>query len=177
MSFDLQPKILENALIAIIPLKESDFESLYTVASDPLIWELHPSKDRYKKEVFSKFFDEAIISKSAFSIIDLTTNEIIGSSRFYDLNTDYSSVAIGYTFLARKYWGGTYNKAIKKMLIDYALQFVSTVIFHVGTTNYRSQQAIIKIGGKKLNEIDFENIGEHTHFTYEIKKSDWLNFK
>jgi hypothetical protein len=55
MSFDLQPSFNDN-LISVVPLKESDFENLYAVAADPLIWEQHPNPDRYKKQVFEVFF-------------------------------------------------------------------------------------------------------------------------
>ena len=62
--------ILENDFVQLIPLEESDFESLYSVASDPEIWEQHPNKDRYKREIFQNFFQGAIESKGAFKIID-----------------------------------------------------------------------------------------------------------
>ncbi len=65
MKFDLQPSI-HNDLIRIEPLGKGDFEVLYAVASDPLVWEQHPNKDRYKREVFENFFKGAIESGGAF---------------------------------------------------------------------------------------------------------------
>ena len=70
--FNLQPE-LENELIRITTLKESDFERLFKVASDPLIWEQHPDKNRYKRETFQLFFDAHVKSKSAFLIFELKT--------------------------------------------------------------------------------------------------------
>jgi len=61
MNFELQPT-LENALVKLVPLKQEDFDIMYQVASDPLIWEQHPDKYRYKREVFEKYFDGAIKS-------------------------------------------------------------------------------------------------------------------
>ena len=52
---NLQPT-LENENVKLVPLQETDFERLYDVASDPLIWEQHPNKDRYKREIFQTFF-------------------------------------------------------------------------------------------------------------------------
>ncbi len=172
-NFNLQPDILENDLIRILPLYENDFERLFAVASDPLIWELHPDSNRYKREVFKKFFDGAVESRSSFLVYDKVTNELIGSTRFYDLQPDYSKVAIGYTFLTRKYWGGLYNKSMKKLLIDYAFDYVDSVIFHIGITNFRSQRAILKIGAKWIRKIDFSNIGKLPHYEYEMKKNEW----
>lgn len=103
-SIDLQP-ILQNHDLLIKPLQSSDFEVLYMVASDPLIWEQHPSKDRWKKEVFETFFQGAMESGGAFKVINKDSGTIMGSTRFYDYKADGSSIQIGYTFYARDYWG------------------------------------------------------------------------
>ena len=55
MPFDLQP-ILTGTLLRLRPLREEDWDDLFAVASDPLIWEQHPVPDRYKEEVFADFF-------------------------------------------------------------------------------------------------------------------------
>ena len=117
--------ILENDFVQLIPLEESDFESLYSVASDPEIWEQHPNKDRYKREIFQNFFQGAIESKGAFKIIDKNTGEIAGSTRFYDYNPDDNSIFIGYTFYATKFWGSKLNPQVKKLMLDYIFQFVN----------------------------------------------------
>ncbi|MFM8845484.1 MAG: hypothetical protein ACKOGN_06255, partial [Gammaproteobacteria bacterium] len=52
VSFDFQPT-LTGGLLLVQPLVRSDFEALYAVASDPLIWEQHPAHDRWRPEVFS----------------------------------------------------------------------------------------------------------------------------
>lgn len=173
-NFDLQTGTLANELVRLEPIKQDDFERLFVLASDPLIWEVHPSKDRYKKEVFREYFDGAVASGSAFVVSDQASGQPIGSSRYYALQPDYSSVAIGYTFLARKYWGGNYNQALKQLMIDYAFRFVPKVLFHIGSTNYRSQQAILKLGATKSKELEFESGGVmQPHFEYEIERSKW----
>ncbi len=68
--FNLQPDFLEDEIIQLRPIDDYHFEALYQVASDPLIWTQHPIKDRYKKEVFQFFFDDAIRAQSSFVIID-----------------------------------------------------------------------------------------------------------
>jgi RimJ/RimL family protein N-acetyltransferase len=169
-----QPEDLENNIVKLIPLAESDFENLFNVASDPLIWEQHPTKDRYKREVFQHYFDGAISSKTAFLIVDKSSDKIIGSTRYYDYKPDNSSIAIGYTFLSRQCWGGLYNKSSKKLLLDYAFQFVSKVYFHIGATNLRSQLATTKIGAIKVNEVDIEHYGQNQlHYEYLIQKQEW----
>ena len=81
MAFDLQPH-LKGELIELRPLKPNDWDELFAVASDSLIWEQHPEPDRYKEGVFRVFFKEALESGGAFVIIDRKTQHIMGSTRF-----------------------------------------------------------------------------------------------
>ncbi|MDN3678566.1 GNAT family N-acetyltransferase [Flavobacterium paronense] len=170
MKFDLQPTRLQNERIRLIPLQGIDFEELYGVASDPLVWEQHPNPNRYKLEDFTNYFKGAIESKGAFLILDVVTNETVGCSRYYDYNEADNSVLIGYTFIGRKFWGNGYNKALKKLMLDYAFQFVDKVYFHIGAFNYRSQKAIDKIGAVKVDEYEVEYYGEVSklNFVYLI---------
>jgi N-acetyltransferase len=148
MSFDLQPH-LKGELIELRPLTLEDWDDLFAVASDPLIWEQHPESDRYKEDVFRIFFSEALESGGAFVIIDRENQQIIGSTRFYGYDTEKSEMEIGWTFLARNYWGGHYNRELKHLMLDHAFKFVENVIFYVGENNIRSQKATEKIGAIK----------------------------
>jgi RimJ/RimL family protein N-acetyltransferase len=149
MSFDLQP-VLKGELLSLRPLRPEDFQDLYAVAADPLIWEQHPSKDRYKEEVFREFFREALESGGALIAHDCKDGRVIGSSRFYGYDKDKSEIEIGWTFLARSHWGGTYNREMKQLMLRHAFRFVNSVIFLVGPQNLRSQKAVEKIGGVRV---------------------------
>ena len=179
MNFDLQPTDLKNELVTLIPLAQSDFEKLYSVASDPLIWEQHPNKNRYQKEAFQTYFKGAIESGGAFIVTDSKTAETIGSSRFTGYDPFKKSVEIGYTFLARDHWGTVYNHALKSIMLDHAFKFVDAVIFHIGANNIRSQKAIEKLGAKKTGEIEMKYYGEQNvlNYTYEIDKDNWAKSK
>ncbi|MBI3133798.1 MAG: GNAT family N-acetyltransferase [Bacteroidetes bacterium] len=168
---NLQPT-LENEIIRLVPLQETDFETLFAAAADPLVWEQHPNKDRYKREVFEKFFEGAMASKGAFKVIDSKTGNVIGSTRFYDYDPGTGTILIGYSFLAKNYWGGIYNPAMKKLMMDYAFQFVDHVQFHIGANNIRSQMAIQRLGAKKVGELDLAYYGEqkNRNFIFQIDK-------
>ncbi len=174
MKFELQPT-LENDLIKIVPLKADDFENLYAVASDPLIWEQHPNQDRYKREVFENFFKGAIESNGAFLVYDKKTGQIVGSSRYYELDEEQNSVAVGYTFIGRQFWGKGHNAALKKLMLDYAFQSVDKVILHIGATNFRSQKATEKLGAIKIADLEVAYYGEPLkwNFVYQIDKQKW----
>ena len=179
MNINWQPAHLQNDFVKLCPLHSGDFEELYLVASDPLIWEQHPNKNRYQREAFLMYFEGAVKSGSAFIVYDNKTNEMIGSSRFYEYDSDKKTVAIGYTFLARDHWGTTYNNALKSLMLNYAFNFAEHVIFHIGASNIRSQKAIEKLGAKKTGEVEMEYYGEEKklNYIYQVDKDAWVEMK
>jgi tRNA-Thr(GGU) m(6)t(6)A37 methyltransferase TsaA len=143
---DRQP-VLRGDLLELRPLRGDDFDALFEVASDPLIWEQHPEPTRYQESVFRDFFAEAMKSGGALVAIDRATGAIIGSSRYHGYDPERRVVEIGWTFLARAYWGGRYNGEMKRLMLEHAFPFVDRVIFVIGPENRRSQRAVEKIGG------------------------------
>jgi RimJ/RimL family protein N-acetyltransferase len=146
MPFDLQP-VLRGELLELRPLRATEFDDLFAVAADPLIWEQHPNSDRHEEAVFRIFFREALESGGALVARDTRDGRIIGSSRFHGYDRERSEIEIGWTFLARSHWGGRYNGEMKRLMLDHAFGFVDRVIFLVGVKNLRSRRAVEKIGG------------------------------
>ena len=171
---DLQPTLVGDH-VTVRPLRADDWEAMFSAAADPGIWELHPVSDRYAETVFREFFDGALASKSAFAFIDRAGGAIFGSSRYHGHDPASREIEIGWTFLARAYWGGDFNREIKRLMIEHAFGFVDTVIFFVGETNLRSRRAMEKIGGvlrpgllpRTLNGVTYQ------HVVYEIRERDW----
>ena len=146
MPFEPQP-VLKGELLELRPLREEDYQALYGVAADPLVWEQHPNNDRYREEVFREFFREALESGGALVAVDLKDGRVIGSSRFHGYDEQQGEVEIGWTFLARSHWGGVYNGEMKRLMLGHAFRFVEEVVFLIGPLNLRSQRAVEKIGG------------------------------
>lgn len=146
MSLDLQPT-LTGALVRLRPLQAADWDALFAVASDPLIWQQHPASDRYQESVFRAFFRDAMDSGGAFAVLDVATGDVIGSTRYHGYDEALGVVEIGWTFLARSHWGGRYNGEMKQLLLDHAFGAVQSVVFLVGPDNRRSQIAVERIGG------------------------------
>ena len=162
---NLQPT-LEGPRVRIAPLERAHFEALYAVASDPLIWEQHPSSDRYQLPVFTALFDGGLASGGALIVRDAVTDEVIGSSRYYDWQPAAKSIAIGYTFLARRCWGGTYNRDMKRLMLGHAFTFADRVWFHVGRRNLRSRTAMQRIGAQFSHEVNADATWGHKDMAY-----------
>jgi RimJ/RimL family protein N-acetyltransferase len=171
MAFDLQP-VLKGELLELRPLRAVDFDDLFAVAADPLIWEQHPARDRYQEDVFRDFFGEALASGGALiaTIATIATDaragRVIGSSRFHAYDARRSEIEIGWTFLARAYWGGRFNGEMKRLMLEHAFRFVDRVVFLIGLQNFRSQRAIEKIGGVRVGSRP--DAGGRESLVYEI---------
>jgi RimJ/RimL family protein N-acetyltransferase len=146
---DHQPA-LRSKLLELRPVRADDFDALYAVASDPLVWERHPARDRHEESIFRTFFRDALASGGALVAIDRNTEEAIGSSRYDGYDEERSEIEIGWTFLARSHWGGQYNGEMKRLMLEHAFQFVDAVILLIGEENTRSQRAAEKIGGVRV---------------------------
>ena len=170
MPFDLQP-LLQGERLELRPLRAEDFAALYAVASDPLVWEQHPARDRHTREVFFTFFREAMESGGALAAIDRADGRIIGSSRFNGFDPERREVEIGWTFLARSHWGGVHNGEMKALMLGHAFRFVDSALFVIGPDNLRSQRAVEKIGGvrigRRLDDTGLDSL------VYRIKASAW----
>ena len=149
-TFDLQPT-LRGRVLELRPLRAEDYDAVYAAARDPLIWEQHPDRERYKPEGFRAYFQSGMDSGGAFAILDRAANggggRIIGSSRYWNYKPAESEIEVGWTFLERRYWGGEYNRELKLLMLTHALRFVERVVLVVGEHNLRSQRAVEKIGG------------------------------
>jgi N-acetyltransferase len=146
VSFDRQPTLV-GELVELRPLRAADFDALFGVAKDPLIWEQHPDRERYQEPTFRAFFQEALKSGGALVALERATGQIIGSSRYHGYDAEDSVIEIGWTFLARAYWGGRYNGEMTRLMLDHAFRSVARVIFVIGPENRRSQRAVEKLGG------------------------------
>lgn len=178
MAFNRQPR-LANEQVRLQPLQASHFDALYQVAKDPLIWEQHPNNDRYQEDAFGDFFEDAMASQGALIVINKADQAIIGSSRFQPIEKVENAIEIGWSFLARDYWGGAYNRSIKSLMIDYAFEVLDKVVFYIGKDNIRSQKAVEKIGGVKVSKSDYPQLvkREAENFTYLITKNAWNSSK
>jgi len=166
MTFDRQPR-LRGELVELRPLAAADFDALYAIASSPVVWEQHPSKDRTQETVFREWLSEALESGGALTAIDIADGSVIGSSRYHGYDEDRSEIEIGWTFLAPSYWGGTYNGEMKRLMLDHAFRFVKTVIFEIHSDNIRSQRAVEKLGAVRIRSQQ-DKLGRGLNYVFEI---------
>src|SRR5436305_3640218 len=90
---------LEGELVVVRPLSVDDFDDLYAVAADPLLWEQHPERERWREDVFRAYFGDHLASGGALAVENRANGEFIGASRYDNYDPEASEVEIGWTFL------------------------------------------------------------------------------
>ncbi|WP_460274591.1 GNAT family N-acetyltransferase [Celeribacter sp. ULVN23_4] len=146
VEFDPKPR-LDGLTIGLRQAVPNDWYALYDVARDKKIWANHPEKDRWTEEKFRLFFDAGLENPEGMYVIgNYETGKIIGSTRFY--GTTPEATRIGYTFLAREFWGTGLNREVKLLMLNHAFASKSAVYFDIGAANKRSRKAVEKLGAK-----------------------------
>ncbi len=169
--FDYQPS-LSGELLDLRPARPDDFNPLYAVASDPLIWAMHPAHDRWQEPVFRAFLDGAFADRGGLVAIERASGAIIGFSRYSSRVARDDEIEIGWSFLARRCWGAGHNSEMKQLMLTHAFRFVGTVLFLIGETNLRSRHAVEKLGAHmtdRTQEVMLDGI-LHRHVCYAIDK-------
>lgn len=181
---DRQP-VLEGERLFLRPLREGDWDALYAVASDRELWAVHPSHDRWQEPVFRAFFDDALAKGGALAIVDKhvlssaegASGEVIGSSRFQfcDREEEDGALEIGWSFIARAYWGKGYNAEFKRLMLEHAFRHVDRVVFRVGADNVISRKAMANIGGRLTGATYVEERAGRPveHVVYEITRGSF----
>jgi RimJ/RimL family protein N-acetyltransferase len=171
--FDAQPE-LESELLALRPLTIDDFDGLFAAAGHPEVWAGHPAKDRHKRDVFEKYFDFLLGTKSTLVVIDQASGKIIGCSRYYPAPDQPDSMSIGFTFLHHAYWGGGVNFELKRLMLDHAFKTFPEVWFHIGPDNVRSQKATAKLGAEHVYDATLNLSGSPAPgMCFRLSKDAW----
>ena len=153
-------------------LEIKDFDLIYNIERNPLIWEQHPEVDRWREEKFKIYFDRGIQNKfGIYGVFDTKKDKIIGSSRFYEYDNFNSYIKVGYTFLIPEYWGTNANYNLKVLMLNEAFKIVDNVHFDIGKKNFRSRGAIEKLGAVLLRD------NHEVNLVYKLKKNIFFNLK
>ncbi len=157
----------DNFLLRL--LTKNDKDELFERAKNPDIWALMPEK-RNEPDVFNPYFEKAVKEKS-YAIIDKKTNQIIGTTRFYDDKVSDDSIAIGYTFITPEYWGTSANHEIKQALLEVAFKQRNKVYFYIFKDNERSKKSVEKLGAV------YQGIDGNERLCYLLENTNLINHK
>jgi RimJ/RimL family protein N-acetyltransferase len=151
----LEPTILEGDGVRLEPLTLAHHDALRAAASDGQLWELWytsvPEPDRV-----TAYVDHALAGLAAghmlpWAVRELTSDTVIGTTRYHDIVPEADRVEIGYTWYAGRWQRTHVNTACKLLLFAHAFERVRCAVIGLRTDNFNfaSQRAIERLGAKK----------------------------
>jgi RimJ/RimL family protein N-acetyltransferase len=87
----------------------------------------------------------------AYAQIDVATSLLAGTTSYYDVDPAQRSLAIGHTWLGRRWWRTGLNTESKLLLMSHAFEELGAVrvVWHTDVHNTRSQDAIARLGATR----------------------------
>lgn len=183
----LSPVTLEGHGVRLEPLTPEHKDDLVIAASDGKLWELwftaipEPAKTE-------KYIADALAGQQAGHMLpwvvrELTSNKIIGSTRYHDIVPAIDRVEIGYTWYAKSFQKTHVNTACKLLLLAHAFDKLGCKVVGLRTDNfnYNSQQAIEALGAKKDGVIRHHGLRKdgtlRDSVMYSILLAEWPDVK
>ncbi|KFF13870.1 GNAT family N-acetyltransferase [Flavobacterium hydatis] len=147
--------ILEDDLVLLRPLKETDVENLLEISiNEPNTWEYSLIRAN-GKENLENYIDIALKAREKktefpFIVFDKKSGKYAGSTRFYDIQLSFKTLQLGYTWYGSAFRGTGLNKHCKYLLLQYAFETMGMerVEFRADNNNQRSIAAMKSIGCK-----------------------------
>jgi RimJ/RimL family protein N-acetyltransferase len=178
------PEFLEGQLITLERLKPSHLTWLEKIANEPAIWQNLPIEG-WRNDVFWTWAYaalEAQLKNTAFPfvIFENRTGQLIGTTRFQDMDRAHRKTDIGWTWFTPSVWGGGFNIEAKQLMLTQAFEFwqVLRVGFKVDERNRRSQRALEKLGASQEGYIRKHLIrpdgSSRNSILYGITNDDWF---
>jgi RimJ/RimL family protein N-acetyltransferase len=179
--------ILEDNLVLLRPLQESDIDNLLEISiNEPETWK-YSLVGADGKENLIKYIQSAIKNREdkrefPFIVFDKKTQKYAGSTRFYDMQLDYKTLQLGYTWYGSAFRGTGLNKHCKYLLLQFAFETLEMerVEFRADNNNERSIAAMKSIGckveGVLRSHMPTAN-GEtrRDSIVLSILKNEWFN--
>ncbi|MFF3100764.1 GNAT family N-acetyltransferase [Viridibacillus arvi] len=173
--------------VLLVPLKDSHLEGLYLAGQFQEIWTYTSAKIRSIEDM-KQYLKQALNEKingtqNPFVIIEKKTNQIIGSTRFLDIDCQHKRLEIGFTWLTPTKWRTPINTECKYLLLKFAFEQLSVNRVQIKTDheNKRSQAAIERLGAKKegilRNHMIRPNGTIRNTVIFSIIDSEWSDVK
>ena len=187
-NFDFsQSLVLEDELVLLRPLQEVDVENLIDISmNEPETW--HYSLVRANgRENLENYIHIAVAARNSktefpFIVFDKKSGKYAGSTRFYDINFDFKTVQLGYTWYGGAFRGTGLNKHCKFLLLQYAFETLGMerVEFRADNNNARSIAAMKSIGCKvegvlRSNMPTADSDLRRDSIILSILKSEWFD--
>lgn len=185
--FSLAPVTLQGCGVRLEPLTPAHEDGLAAAAADGELWQLWFTSVPEPKQTRS-YIDAALTGQrdghmQPWAVRELTTDSIVGTTRYHDIVNAINRVEIGHTWYARRWQKSHVNTACKLLLLTHAFEALHCAVVGLRTDNFNftSQRAIEALGAKK------DGVIRHHHprrdgtvrdtVIYSILAAEWPDVK
>ncbi|MEK3912304.1 GNAT family N-acetyltransferase [Paenibacillus sp. FSL H7-0331] len=155
----LEKVTLTGKRVKLVPLEQGHVQGLFDAGNDQQIWTYLPSQMN-TLEHMNELVLEALEAQEnglqvPFTIMDVQTNDIMGSTRFLNISLPNKNLEIGWTWYSPKVWRTHVNTECKYLLLRYGFEELGLIRiqFRADVRNVRSNTAILRIGAKHEGTI------------------------
>lgn len=151
----LTPITLTGNHVELIPLAAEHADALVEAATDGELWNLWftsvPNADSVKTYIDSALKQQKQGVALAFAVVEKTSGQIIGSSRYCNVDNKNQRLEIGYTWYARRCQRTPVNTEAKLLLLTHAFEQCGAIAveFRTHWHNQASRAAIARLGAKQ----------------------------
>ena len=179
--------ILEGDTIALLPLDASHQDALLTAAKDGILWELWYTSVPSSATI-NNYLDKALAEKEngqayPFVVFHKKTKQIIGSTRYYNLQPEHRRLEIGYTWYAKSHQRTRVNTECKYLLLQYAFEIKHCIAVQFMTDwhNIASRNAIARLGAHQDGLLRNHRLNSDGSFrdsvVFSITENEWSGVK
>lgn len=179
--------ILESDTIALLPLDASHQDALLTAAKDGILWELWYTSVPSSATI-NNYLDKALAEKEngqayPFVVFHKKTKQIIGSTRYYNLQPEHRRLEIGYTWYAKSHQRTRVNTECKYLLLQYAFEIKHCIAVQFMTDwhNIASRNAIARLGAHQDGLLRNHRLNSDGSYrdsvVFSITENEWSGVK
>lgn len=184
----IEPITLTGNIVRLEPLQLSHAPALYEAAQDQTIWTWYQANLSGSLAVMERSISNALEALEAskqlpFTIIELSSRRVVGSTSFYEIDLDNRGLEIGATWLNPAVQRTGVNTECKYLLLQYAFEVFGAIRVQLKThhNNLKSQRAIERLGAVKEGILRNHKIypdGSYRHSVYySIIDTEWPQVK
>jgi RimJ/RimL family protein N-acetyltransferase len=180
--------VLEGKYVRLEPLAASHKEGLCAAISDGRLWDLFTTIVPHPKDI-DQFLKNASIAYEkgeslAFATIDgVQGGQIVGSTRFMNVNSQHKRIEIGFTFLGKTWQRTRINTEAKLLMLTHAFEELdmNRVELLTDYLNSKSRQAILRLGAREEGILRKHMVMRdgrvRDSVIFSIIKDDWPGVK
>jgi RimJ/RimL family protein N-acetyltransferase len=151
----VEPITLQGKYVRLEPLSMDHLDQLWAIGQDQDLWKWISyqinTPDEMRTYIKTALDWQAIGTALPFVTIWRATNEIVGSTRFGNIDTGNHRVEIGWTWIGKPWQRTPVNTEAKFLMLQHAFEVWHCIRVELKTDklNARSRAAILRIGAKE----------------------------